>query len=240
MDKEAISSILNDFAEALGWELPGKTIEIGSIHSFAALDWHVLDVQNGKALLLSDKVIEKKAYHSLFAAITWEECELRSYLDGAFYNSFGQDKTRIAETKLANKDNPWYNTSGGNATTDRVFLLSLDEVVQYFGNSGDLKNRKDWELKDGKYILAHGSGYYIHDQFDKARIAYDSDGKECLWWLRSPGCVVYGSRRFPYLPIFGVNSFFAASVGGDGAVYVGGCIAVSESSGVRPALWLNL
>ena len=106
---------------------------------FGGYDWYVLDKQKGKILILTEKVIEKRAYHSKECAITWETCDMRKYLNGDFYQSFSEsDRLRIAETKVVTKDNPWYGTSG-NPTTDKVFLLSIDEVIKYFGDSGQKK-----------------------------------------------------------------------------------------------------
>ena len=35
---------------------------------------------------------------------------------------------------MQNPDNPEYGTDGGNDTTDKVFLLSIDEATRYFAN----------------------------------------------------------------------------------------------------------
>jgi hypothetical protein len=35
---------------------------------------------------------------------------------------------------------PGVTVSGGNDTTDKIFILSIEEVVQYFGDSGQLAN----------------------------------------------------------------------------------------------------
>lgn len=110
----------------------------------------MLGKQEGRALILSEKVIEKRGYHSQETEITWETCDLRKYLNNEFYNSFSDsDREHIIEVVNNNNDNPWYGTSGGKPTTDRIFLLSIEEVVKYFGNSGMLetKNRNpgyDW------------------------------------------------------------------------------------------------
>jgi len=198
---------------------------INSIYPFAGRDWRVLDVQHGKALIISEEIIEDRAYHSTRKAITWEKCKLRSYLNGEFFNSLGQDKSRIVGSKINNPSNPWYGTSGGNATYDKVFLLSLDEVCRCFGDSGDLKSHKGWYFKGGKYVAEYGKGWFINDQCNDARIAKDSGGSACWWWLRSPG-------------LFPDN---AASVGTVGIVNVSGSYDVGWSGGgVRPALWLNL
>ena len=184
------------------------------------IDWRVLTVENNRALLISEKSLEKRPYNIEYKNITWEACTLRTYLNGEFYNKLGAAKSAIAETRHSNSNNPWYGTAGGNATTDKVFLLSLDELVKYFGDSGDLRNkrRKDFDCN------LKSDGYYLDDQYNSARIAnYGSEGAS-WWWLRSPGG----------------DSFGAARVDGGGGVRVGGLGVSIGSGGVRPVLWLNL
>ena len=106
--------------------------------------------------------------------------------------------------------NPWFDTEGGNNTLDMIFLLSLEEVVKYFGDSGQLRNRPKY--KD-----------YLSDQYSNARIAQDIAGSASWWWLRSPG--------FGPLYVISVDDTGDLLVGGDD---------VFCSGGVRPALWLNL
>ena len=191
---------------------------------FGKYNWRVLDVQNGKALLLTEDVIEQCCYHSSLERITWEGCELRGYLNGEFLQTFSSsEQNRIASVTNTNPDNPWYGTPGGGDTTDKVFLLSLDEVVKYFGDSGDLRARKDNGLRD-----------HINDQYNEARMAkygktsnrFIPIGQAAWWWLRSPGG--------------GVDKFaFAAVVDSDGWLLIDGGF-VGDGGGVRPALWLNL
>ena len=193
---------------------------------FGKYDWRVLDVQNGKALLLTEDIIEERCYHSSWERITWEGCELRGYLNGAFLQAFSSsEQSRIASVTNTNPDNPWYGTLGGGDTTDKVFLLSIDEVVKYFGDSGDLRARKDNRLRD-----------YINDQYNEARMAKygkTSDrlipvGGGAWWWLRSPGGFD-DDDKFA----------FAAVVDSDGWLLINGAF-VGDGGGVRPALWLNL
>ena len=194
---------------------------VGSIIKFADIDWRVLSVENNKALFISEKILEKRPYNVEDKGITWENCTLRKYLNNEFYNKLGAAKSAIAETRNSNPSNPWYGTAGGNATTDRVFLLSLDELVKYFGDSGDLANKR---RKDNK-CNNDSDGIFVCDQYNSARIAnYRNEGALWRWWLRSPGYL--GSC--------------AAYVYDDGDVVVGGTAVNSDSGGVRPALWLNL
>ncbi|MCL2678630.1 MAG: InlB B-repeat-containing protein [Clostridiales bacterium] len=189
-------------------------VSLGDIIKFGGIDWRVLEVQAGKALLISEKVLENRKYDAELHNITWQHCDLREYLNGEFYNSTfsAAEKARIATTQVKNDANPWYGISGGNGTSDKLFLLSLEEVVRYFGDSGKLA------AEDGSMTST------INDQYNSARIAKDGDGNARTWWLRSPGSV----------------TFNAASVVFNGWISVSGDSLYDANVGVRPALWLNL
>jgi hypothetical protein len=180
--------------------------------SIAGIDWIVLDFEGSEVLLLTENALENTRYYNdEFKAVTWAECSLKEYLNSQFLNELGESKEAVIEKPHSNLNNPWFNTSGGEDTEDKVFLLDLREVVEYFGDSGKLNNRQREEL-------------YFSDQFDEARIAYNTNSKACWWWLRSSGG----------------NSNYAAVVNDDGAVHVGGHSVYGGTGGVRPALWLNL
>ena len=202
----------------------GRTISVqpsvGSIHNFANIDWRVLAVENNRALLISEKILENRPYNVEERDITWENCTLRKYLNGEFYNKLGTAKSAIADTRNSNPNNQWFGTAGGNATTDKVFLLSLDELVKYFGDSGDLANKR----KKDYYGNPNPNGHCLDDQYNNTRIANYGNKGASWWWLRSPG----------------YNSYNAAAVYYDGLVYVDGDGVYFVSGGVRPALWLNL
>ena len=181
---------------------------------FGGYDWRVLEVQDSRVLLLSENVLEERAYHSDYMKVTWEQCALRQYLNDEFYNKFSQaDRNKIAQMSIVNNKNPWYGTDGGENTNDYIFLLSLEEVVQYFGDSGMLSNRPD------------ANASWINDDFNKKRIAHYATGASSLWWLRSPGDFGDG----------------ATGVGTAGNISVDGSdVNTILGNGVRPALWLKL
>ncbi|MDR1563676.1 MAG: DUF6273 domain-containing protein [Oscillospiraceae bacterium] len=182
---------------------------------FGGRTWLVLktDAERSRALLISKDIVELKAYHNIFEAITWEKCSLRAYLNGVFfYNNFNYyEQPYILETKNVNRKNQWFGTSCGNDTDDRVFLLSLEEVVKYFGDSGKLSNHSK---KDG---------YWLADEYNGSRVAKFVN-ETSPWWLRSPGN----------------NPNNAAYVNNDGNVNVNGNNVNNTSLGVRPALYLSL
>jgi hypothetical protein len=187
-------------------------IEIDSVFQFGEYYWRVLDIQNDRALLLADKVVEFRQYHGNFDSITWASSDMRAYLNGEFLSGFGNtDRERIAQVTNTNPNNPWYGTSGGIDTVDSIFLLSLEEVVRYFGDSGQLVNRPQYALG-------------INDEYNEARGAGDINGYAAWYWLRTQG--QRGSDTCAVL------------IGG--AVVVDGDFSRDHSGGVRPALWLKL
>ena len=86
-----------------------------------------MDRRNDRALVIAKDIVERRRFNVRYN--NWEQSEIRRFLNGEFYNSFSAtDRARIIETPIAT----------ANATTlDRIFLLSLDEVTQYFNRSAD-------------------------------------------------------------------------------------------------------
>ena len=188
---------------------------IGDLAYFGGYEWRVLDVKDAKVLIITENVVEQREYHHTLGDITWADSSIREYLNNEFYELFDEsDRARISDTVLLNDDNPWYGTNGGGNTTDKVFLMSLEEVAKYFGDSGQLANQDH-----PKNHRLNG----VFDQYDGSRIALDSNGSASWWWLRSPGS----------------ESVFAAIIPDDGSIYTYGR-PIHNDGGVRPAIWLNL
>ena len=193
-----------------------KPANIGELYNFGGYEWRVLNKQNGRILLLLDRIWDKRPYNETGENTTWERCTLRKELNNKFYNSIPKsDRERVIKTRISNPNNPCYGTPGGNDTEDYVFILSLDEVVNYFGDSHKLKKRLGY--------VHYKYAYYIDDQYNNARIAYDEDDKVCVWSLRSPG----------------FNGFHMIEVYNDGNIRIDGYFNY-YNSGVRPACWVNI
>jgi len=194
---------------------------------FGGYNWLILDKQDGKALLLSENILSKRPYHPSNDKTKWESCKLREYLNDEFYNTFNEvDKSRIMLTNVVNTKNPWYGFSGGNDTDDYVFLLSVNEVIKYFGDSGDLAARKGWYWngKINDFEFTDGLGQLFIDQYSFTRRAKDTNGNPASWWTRSPG------RR----------NGLGISIEGDfdGNINIAGT-GFTSNSGIRPAMWVT-
>ena len=133
------------------------------------VEWLVLEVKDGKALVISKYALDCKQYNTSYTDVTWEACTLRKWLNNDFINAaFSADERTMIPTVTVSADkNPDYSTNPGNATQDQVFLLSITEVNKYFISD----SARQCEPTD--YAVANG--------------AWESDSGNCWWWLRSPG-----------------------------------------------------
>jgi hypothetical protein len=179
---------------------------------FGGIQWRVLAVENGQALIISEKVLEERQFHYTAVNITWAESSLRNYLNGQFYNRFTQEeKRRIMERTLSTGDNPYYNTPGGEDTQDFVFSLSLEEVLKYF-------------IAPGMSASEIGTNNVISDDNDTERIAFDRGDRRKGYWLRS----------------MGMNGTYGAYVNNNGVISLTGFRVDDGVSGIRPAMWISL
>lgn len=216
---------------------------------FGKFDWFVLDERDEEMLIITEKVIKKLPYHHEETEITWETCDMRMYLNNEFYNSFDEkDRKRIIEVINETPNNPWYGTRGGNPTNDRIFLLSIDEVIKYFGDSGQLKTRymyPNCEWCKDEFLP------WIDDEYNINRRAVDDEGIVRFWRLRSPGS---NQRSVATVDGFVGDGFDhgGINIGNADMLVEGhflqtGCGYLSKDipgqqtmNGVRPALWLKI
>ena len=159
-----------------------KGIKVGNYIKFGAyeqdnntsngkedVEWLVLEVKDGKALVISKYALDYKQYNTSNADVTWETCTLRKWLNNDFLGSaFSADQKAMIPTITVSADkNPEYSINPGNATQDQVFLLSITEANKYFSSD----SARQCEPTD--FAVTNG--------------AWESNSGNCAWWLRSPG-----------------------------------------------------
>ena len=160
-----------------------KNIKVGSHINFGAyeqdnntsngkedVEWLVLEIKDGKALVISKYALDCKQYNTSHTDVTWETSTLRKWLNNDFLNSaFSADEKAMIPTVTVSADkNPYYSTNPGNATQDQVFLLSIKEANKYFSSDSAR------QCKPTVYAVANG-------------VSVHSSNGNCSWWLRSPG-----------------------------------------------------
>ena len=193
------------------------------------IEWRVLAKDSGKILVISEKVLDVKQYNTTRIDITWEKSTIRSWLNGyeSSYNTVGvnytsdnfidtaftaKEKAKIVTSDVPAHANPNYSsTPAGNATKDKIFLLSVVEATNYFNdNASRQADATGYAIKKGVHVSGSYSNGICTDTHCYA-----------FWWLRSPGGASYSAARVDR----------SGGVGLNGVNYV--------DIGVRPALWVN-
>ena len=203
-----------------------SSVEVGDIYTFGAyqqdndtsndkqpIKWLVLAKEDNKILLISEKALDCQKYNNSCADVTWETCSLRKWLNGTFLDTAfsPEERIRIVSTTVSADKNPKYTTNPGNATTDNVFLLSINEAEKYFDND------EERNCVPTAYAIANGA--CASNKYTKGGAA------TCEWWLRSPG----------------LERQAAACVASGGMVaYFGLLCDFDDWVCVRPALWIIL
>ncbi len=201
------------------------------------IEWIVLERQGDKELLLSKYTIDCKCYNDELKDVTWENCTLRNWINNDFYNSAfsSSEQNKIITTNVMNYNNnityqPYYDYSiydnkhiyedGGNNTNDKIFCLSIDEVMKYFYQSdmvdSDNKRLATRGTSYAKTVNNHGYTLVVEDNNDWY-------GGNSYYWLRSPG---YAQN-------------YAACINYDGYLDLISVYVNDHTYGVRPALWVK-
>ena len=161
--------------QIFGLNFSGKTVRFGIYeqgNGVEPIEWRVLERTDKGILLISQYAIDCKQYHKTGTDITWEKCDLRKWLNQEFLKTaFDEaEQSLIADTRCPADKNPKYNITPGNATTDKIFLLSIPEAEKYFKSN-----------EDRKAVLTA----YAKKQNNSAKTV--AGEVYSMWWLRSPG-----------------------------------------------------
>ena len=198
-----------------------KDIQVGDSFTFGnypqnssepePIVWRVIDIQNGSALVISEKLLDCVAYNDTNTIVTWESSYLRKWLNDDFLNNAftSSDQMRISLVQNINSDNSIYGTIGGKNTLDKVFVLSEYESKFYF------KTLDEKIVPATPYAVKNGS--YINK--DQTLANGENPG---WWWLRTPG----------------QGNDYAMAVGFDGLIYEDGSIVNNTDASIRPAMWI--
>ncbi|MCA0454346.1 MAG: DUF6273 domain-containing protein [Chloroflexi bacterium] len=148
------------------------------------IQWRVLRHSGDELFLLSEYLLDCKRYHGAYTDITWHDCDLRRWLNDAFYNR----AFNAAEKVLMKTAHCTGNGETSPDTDDKVFLLSIAEVdnlTEQFGK--EFRRTRGTEF--AKVKKADGCQLYVMDKNVPADyITEDGITYGCSWWwLRNQG-----------------------------------------------------
>lgn len=184
------------------------------------VEWVVLDKDGSQLMLITKYAVDALPYmrytfEKEHTPVTWRTCLLRQWLNSTFLETaFDPGEVRMLErTSLRNAD-------GSYDTSDRVFLLSVQEAQTYFATDEERK------CTATKYAVGFG--------------AYRSSVEHtCLWWLRTP---IYSESNMTEQVQVADESYMTyriACVGTSGQIISVGHGVLNSGYGVRPVIWLD-
>ena len=155
-------------------EIKGRTIEFGAYYGTATgakkpIRWRVLSVEKDHAVIITEDNIDAMHYSSSSDMLFWEDSDIRQFLNSNFYDNAFSDKEKqmILSSEIPNYKNVVFRTNSGNKTTDRVYLLSIEEAARLFdGNPERIAAPTSYALSKGLFTSNNGKAW---------------------WWLRSSG-----------------------------------------------------
>ena len=199
--------------------------------------WRVLEVRDGTALLLSNAAVECEPFQSDLRDVSWENCTLRSWLNGygpqanasatdysAPGNSFlnmafsPEEQEAILETPVRNEANYYFGMDSGAETTDRIFLPAESELFIYDSSEIHGFSRRD-EVPDRAKQFRPTDYALMKGVWQES-----GDRKDVFWITRTTG---YTHANVVY-------------VDESGYMYNRGILVTCRDAAIIPALVLDL
>ncbi|MDR1674851.1 MAG: putative Ig domain-containing protein [Tannerella sp.] len=152
-------------------------------HSYFLLEpvtWRVLAENAQGLLLVADRILDGRPYHSSAFAATWSGSTLRAWLETGFFNGStatpvqtdffpADEKNAVVLSSVANPTVGFGKDPDGITTQDHVFLLAAADSV-FFGGAADrqgfntdyaasYENTADpWSVADSWLLRTHSAG----------------------------------------------------------------------------------
>ena len=216
------------------------------------LKWRVIDKNGDRLLVICDRLIDSRAFNDAADAdenaLTWETSTLRQFLNNDFMSDVftATDAERILTTRVENKSQAallnllWGNLEDKGETAysvmrqqtgsdepdtdDKVFLLSVEEVLRYFGD----EVRQPEDVSDDNYpfsvmdVYPHAIAYVTEAAAHSGKGYYSRETLGGAWMTRTLSTGNHGWKQITY-------------VAGDGQIFN---YYTDKALFIRPAMWI--
>ena len=97
---------------------------------YEPIKWRIIEINDDEMMLMSDRLLDCVPYNRVSENVSWQDSYLRQFLNDEFYDhAFSEkEKEAIITKQIENDPNRTYDTYCGNTTSDKVFILSEEEV----------------------------------------------------------------------------------------------------------------
>lgn len=224
---------------------PGDTILFGNHHLETSssepevvipLQWTVLKKTGARLLLLNKYQVMLTLVGNSDAPFSYRDSYIRQELKEVLPEWFKEKELQLIEdTHLGKTSNPAFDTIDNPDVRDKLFLLSAEEVLEFFDpDAYQVIGTIHDKLIPNEYRRRY---YPMSNAGADAQYAFvdtsSKDNREIInlriidflgWWTRTPGC----------------EDGDVALYETGGKLNLDGLSADSDEVGIRPALWLDL
>jgi hypothetical protein len=205
----------------------GDDFSFGSYGGYHTV-WRVLEIRDGKALIITKYAIDIRDYNEGGDSTTWADCSLREWLNDSYLSTSFSEQERPAIMKTMLED---------TGTEDYVFLLSPAEAEEYFPSSDSLfvslNMTKEAEEAYAKRVGNDETYEFGYDQALKLVQDLDEhDEQPMMWLLRSSG----NKRNTTYMATPYPDGIYRIT----DSASVAGFPPIPPPYGIRPAMWVDL
>ena len=151
----------------------GDVIMIGTYPQYkpfnkrTPIEWTILAKEDKKMLAISRFALDKRQFENGRSSTAWKDSNIRFWLNRTFFeDAFSEsEQAIIAETELSTEKS--LSDADPVKTRDKVFLLSVPEVNQYFSNN----EKRKCELTIFALGQVGNNNWWLRTQGEKANYA---------------------------------------------------------------------
>ncbi len=256
--EDGILGTTDDLVMDFGSYQQNVSDEETTIQRKEGLNWRLLDIEDGKAVLITEKVIDAAAFNlDASEGNDWSTSNLRAWLnseggvsssgneEGFYDTAFSDDeKAKIVLTEVnmdsdeeyiaynRTKDDDWweYYTTTGSPSSDYVWALSGEEAFEYFGRSTIATEEE----------LGHDPANYTNGYFVPTEFAHEEVGVKINEGDNGESFIGFGDSwtRSPGRDVDEDGSYYGVFWGSTGSLNSGR--TVDREYGVMPVVTVDL
>lgn len=175
------------------------------------IKWRKLSETGTEALYVADKILDNVSYHAAGGNITWGTSDIHSWLNDTSANGF------IGKAFTTNQLD---NTNG----------IVLEKTITTTDSADTNDKALLLSVDEVQNLITPASSRRIYGtEYAKTKVnggpTLEVDSDHSPWWLRSPG---------------NAGSGYAVHVRASGLIVTDGASVNSQTTGVRPAIYINL
>lgn len=178
------------------------------------IEWIVVSKKDNEFLLVSLYCLDCKKFNEKKMNAIWKDSDIRKWLNNYFFDQAfsNEEKDIIVEKSIINKNVNLEEDANGN-TLDKIFLLSVDEIKEYF------ESNESRMTAPTKFAV-------FHNAYQNLNYKTKEGTGTCFWWSRSAG------NHFSNIHVAGVNYF--------GYIGISGNLPTANNFAIRPAIWIKV